>query len=177
MKEFMINDTPVKMWAQTCDAHAWKEVTNICSLPFVYHHVALMPDLHGGKGMPKLQRKFTILFSFTKFILYLKMSLNIFKRANTEIIRRPIIPYCLIATGVKNVIIRNQSNPDIPFVPHTVEYIFFITKDSSEIDRSIMTAIASSMSFKDDKQIRLDFAEDIFHSDKEIGYYFHRRRL
>ena len=57
MKEFMINDTPVKMWARTCDAHAWKEVTNICSLPFVYHHVALMPDLHGGKGMPKLQRK------------------------------------------------------------------------------------------------------------------------
>ena len=52
MQEFMINDTPVKMWARTCDAHAWKEVTNICSLPFIYHHVALMPDLHGGKGMP-----------------------------------------------------------------------------------------------------------------------------
>lgn len=52
MQEFLINDTPVKMWARTCDAHAWKEVTNICSLPFIYHHVALMPDLHGGKGMP-----------------------------------------------------------------------------------------------------------------------------
>lgn len=52
MKEFMINETPVKMWAKVCDAHAWKEVTNLCSLPFVYHHIALMPDLHAGKGMP-----------------------------------------------------------------------------------------------------------------------------
>lgn len=40
------------MWARTCDVHAWREVMNICSLPFVYHHVAFMPDLHGGKGMP-----------------------------------------------------------------------------------------------------------------------------
>lgn len=52
MKEFLINDTPVKMWARTCDPHAWKEVSNICTLPFIYHHIALMPDLHGGKGMP-----------------------------------------------------------------------------------------------------------------------------
>lgn len=52
MKEFMINETPIKMWAKVCDAHAWKEVTNLCSLPFVYHHIALMPDLHAGKGMP-----------------------------------------------------------------------------------------------------------------------------
>lgn len=52
MKEFTINETPVKMWANVCDAHAWQELTNICSLPFVFHHVALMPDLHGGKGMP-----------------------------------------------------------------------------------------------------------------------------
>ncbi len=52
MQEFTINNLPVKMWASTCDAHAWKEITNICSLPFVYHHLALMPDVHGGKGMP-----------------------------------------------------------------------------------------------------------------------------
>lgn len=52
MKEFTINQTLVKMWAQVCDAHAWQELTNICHLPFVFHHVALMPDVHGGKGMP-----------------------------------------------------------------------------------------------------------------------------
>ena len=52
MKEFLINNTPVKMWASVCDATAWRQITNLCSLPFLYHHLALMPDLHGGKGMP-----------------------------------------------------------------------------------------------------------------------------
>ena len=52
MKEFLINDTPVKMWANVCDATAWRQITNLCSLPFLFHHLALMPDLHGGKGMP-----------------------------------------------------------------------------------------------------------------------------
>lgn len=52
MKEFIMNEIPVKMWARVCDVHAWQEVTNISSLPFVFHHLALMPDLHGGKGMP-----------------------------------------------------------------------------------------------------------------------------
>lgn len=52
MKEFVIGHTPVKMWANVCDATAWKQISNLCSLPFVYHHLALMPDLHGGKGMP-----------------------------------------------------------------------------------------------------------------------------
>ena len=40
------------MWASVCDATAWRQITNLCSLPFLYHHLALMPDLHGGKGMP-----------------------------------------------------------------------------------------------------------------------------
>lgn len=52
MKEFEMNGTPVKMWARLCDVQAWQELTNVCRLPFVYHHVALMPDLHGGKGLP-----------------------------------------------------------------------------------------------------------------------------
>ena len=52
MKEFAMNGTPVKMWAKMCDATAWQQISNLCSLPFVFHHLALMPDLHGGKGMP-----------------------------------------------------------------------------------------------------------------------------
>ena len=52
MKEFAMNGTPVKMWAHMCDATAWQQISNLCSLPFVFHHLALMPDLHGGKGMP-----------------------------------------------------------------------------------------------------------------------------
>lgn len=52
MKEFAMNGTPVKMWANMCDATAWQQISNLCSLPFVFKHLALMPDLHGGKGMP-----------------------------------------------------------------------------------------------------------------------------
>ena len=52
MKEFAMNGTPVKMWANMCDATAWQQIANLGSLPFVFRHLALMPDLHGGKGMP-----------------------------------------------------------------------------------------------------------------------------
>ena len=52
MKEFLLNGTPVKMWARELDHKAWMELGNLCSLPFVFHHVALMPDAHGGVGMP-----------------------------------------------------------------------------------------------------------------------------
>lgn len=52
MKEFVLNGTPVKMWARELDHKAWMELNNLCSLPFVFHHVALMPDAHGGVGMP-----------------------------------------------------------------------------------------------------------------------------
>ena len=52
MYEIAINDTAVKIWARTVDPHAWKEIINLASLPFVFHHLAFMPDLHGGKGMP-----------------------------------------------------------------------------------------------------------------------------
>ncbi len=52
MNEFLLNDTPVKVWAKTVDPHAWKEIDNLSRLPFIYHHLAFMPDVHGGKGMP-----------------------------------------------------------------------------------------------------------------------------
>lgn len=52
MNTTTINNVEVKMWASTIDAHGWEEVMNLCSLPFVYKHIALMPDAHGGKGMP-----------------------------------------------------------------------------------------------------------------------------
>ena len=52
MKEFILEGTPVKMWASVCDATAWRQIGNLCSLPFIHHHLALMPDLHAGNGMP-----------------------------------------------------------------------------------------------------------------------------
>lgn len=52
MYELALNDTPVKIWAKTVDPHAFKEIENLSRLPFVYHHLAFMPDVHGGMGMP-----------------------------------------------------------------------------------------------------------------------------
>ena len=52
MKEFELNGTPVKMWTNTADPLAFKQIMNLSTLPFVFHHLAFMPDVHGGKGMP-----------------------------------------------------------------------------------------------------------------------------
>lgn len=52
MEEKKINGIVVKNWAGYLDDHAREEVENLCRLPFIHHHLALMPDAHGGKGMP-----------------------------------------------------------------------------------------------------------------------------
>ena len=48
----MINNTVVKMWTTELDAKAQEQIEHLASLPFVHHHIAIMPDCHGGKGMP-----------------------------------------------------------------------------------------------------------------------------
>ena len=52
MEERVINGVTVKNWATSLDDHAIQEVKNLCQLPFIHNHIALMPDTHGGKGMP-----------------------------------------------------------------------------------------------------------------------------
>ena len=52
MYEIELNNVPVKIWAKGVDPHAMKEIINLSTLPFIFHHLAFMPDLHGGKGMP-----------------------------------------------------------------------------------------------------------------------------
>lgn len=47
-----IGTTEVKMWLNGIEKSARGQVENIASLPFVYHHIALMPDCHAGMGMP-----------------------------------------------------------------------------------------------------------------------------
>lgn len=42
----------VKMWLTDIEDKAYQQVENLVSLPFVYHHIALMPDCHAGMGMP-----------------------------------------------------------------------------------------------------------------------------
>lgn len=48
----IISDTkvPVKIWASTLEAEAEEQVKKVASLPFIFKHVALMPDAHAGKG-------------------------------------------------------------------------------------------------------------------------------
>ena len=45
-------NVPVKVWSElsTVEPEAVKQLTNIASLPFVFKHVAAMPDVHLGTG-------------------------------------------------------------------------------------------------------------------------------
>lgn len=48
----VISDTkvPVKIWATDLEPEAESQARNLASLPFIYKHVALMPDAHFGLG-------------------------------------------------------------------------------------------------------------------------------
>ena len=55
MYEFELNGTPVKIWTKSVDPHAMKEIVNLSTLPFVFHHLAFMPDVHSGSRNLGLQ--------------------------------------------------------------------------------------------------------------------------
>lgn len=48
----VINNRPVKIWANEVEQGAMQQIANLTTLPFLYHHLAIMPDVHEGKGMP-----------------------------------------------------------------------------------------------------------------------------
>lgn len=48
----VINGRPVKIWTDYVEETAMQQIENLCSLPFLFHHLALMPDVHAGTGMP-----------------------------------------------------------------------------------------------------------------------------
>jgi tRNA-splicing ligase RtcB (3'-phosphate/5'-hydroxy nucleic acid ligase) len=50
-KDYGIN-IPVKLWLDDLEESAKEQVINLASLPFAFHHVAIMPDAHMGYGMP-----------------------------------------------------------------------------------------------------------------------------
>ena len=52
MKVINGNRVPIMMWTDTIDKGALEQVIDLASLPFAYHHIAIMPDVHQGKGMP-----------------------------------------------------------------------------------------------------------------------------
>ena len=41
---------PVKIWTDDVEPEAEQQLRNIAALPFVFKHVAVMPDVHFGKG-------------------------------------------------------------------------------------------------------------------------------
>lgn len=41
---------PVKVWTKDIDLISIEQLRNVASLPFVFHHVAAMPDVHAGMG-------------------------------------------------------------------------------------------------------------------------------
>lgn len=43
---------PIKLWLDDIEDGALQQAKNIANLPFVFKHVAIMPDAHRGYGMP-----------------------------------------------------------------------------------------------------------------------------
>ena len=41
---------PVKLWTDTAQSEALDELKNVARLPIIYSHVAVMPDVHYGRG-------------------------------------------------------------------------------------------------------------------------------
>lgn len=48
----LINNRQVKIWTDYVEASAMEQIENLARLPFMYHHLAVMPDVHTGMGMP-----------------------------------------------------------------------------------------------------------------------------
>ncbi len=48
----MINNRPVMIWTDHVEESAMRQIENLTTLPFLFHHLAVMPDVHMGKGMP-----------------------------------------------------------------------------------------------------------------------------
>jgi tRNA-splicing ligase RtcB len=43
---------PIKLWLDHIDLDTLEQAKNLANLPFLHHHVAIMPDAHVGYGMP-----------------------------------------------------------------------------------------------------------------------------
>lgn len=52
MEVRIINNRPVKIWTNELEESAFRQIENLTTLPFIFHHLAIMPDVHAGMGMP-----------------------------------------------------------------------------------------------------------------------------
>jgi tRNA-splicing ligase RtcB len=40
------------IWTDQVEESAWKQINNLTIFPYAFHHIAIMPDVHSGYGMP-----------------------------------------------------------------------------------------------------------------------------
>jgi tRNA-splicing ligase RtcB len=52
MKIISTEKLPIKMWLNEVEDGALEQIKNLANLPFVFKHIAVMPDCHQGYGMP-----------------------------------------------------------------------------------------------------------------------------
>ena len=52
MRVILTEKLPIKMWLTDIEDGALKQAKNLANLPFLFRHVAIMPDSHQGYGMP-----------------------------------------------------------------------------------------------------------------------------
>lgn len=53
MKQVVTSENiPIKLWLDDIEDGAMGQARNLANLPFVYKHIAIMPDAHFGYGMP-----------------------------------------------------------------------------------------------------------------------------
>ena len=50
IKQILNEKVPVKIWSDKVEESALKQLKNVAALPFVFKHVAVMPDVHMGSG-------------------------------------------------------------------------------------------------------------------------------
>ncbi|MDO9040876.1 MAG: RtcB family protein [Desulfocapsaceae bacterium] len=53
MKKVIVTEKqPIKLWLDDIESGAFEQAKNLANLPFLFQHVAIMPDAHLGYGMP-----------------------------------------------------------------------------------------------------------------------------
>lgn len=50
IKQILNEKVPVKIWTDDVELEAVNQLKNMAALPFVFKHIAVMPDVHFGKG-------------------------------------------------------------------------------------------------------------------------------
>ena len=51
-KVISTENKPIKLWLDDLEDGALEQAKHLANLPFVFRHIALMPDAHQGYGMP-----------------------------------------------------------------------------------------------------------------------------